>query len=412
MDGSFACPECGNSVEIRGLAPGRQVRCGFCRRLLEIPYLPRADARFRRRRSQRPKWVAWSYAAIGLVAAGLVLTSTFRYVKKQYRSSQDRSIKHLVQSSHQHEADGRIGEALIELDAALDLAAKAGPTTLARLEQERKGRPLLARRDVELVIKRLHSHDPTTFPVGDWLNLIARAERDPDLEALVQPINQEFQSALKHQAATELLAARRALDSNRVAVSFQACDRMAGLFRHLPPDERERAHAETEKIVMQLVSIYGANVAAPDGLFVLGSLSGYASELLPVLSKELENKGYLPVRASSPWRDLWKNARYQLRLEVKERLEGRYPPSQNRLTRIEAHVSLTSTDQFTWDAIATARSTVPLPHLRADIAVAQAPGQERSAEFEKILYDDARGQIKEKFANALSSMPVCPRAAH
>ena len=45
MDGSFACPECGSDVEVRGLAPGRQVRCGFCHRLLEVPYLPRAAGR-------------------------------------------------------------------------------------------------------------------------------------------------------------------------------------------------------------------------------------------------------------------------------------------------------------------------------------------------------------------------------
>ena len=42
MEGSFACPECGTFVEVHGLAPGRQVRCGFCNRLLEVPYLPRA----------------------------------------------------------------------------------------------------------------------------------------------------------------------------------------------------------------------------------------------------------------------------------------------------------------------------------------------------------------------------------
>ena len=40
MDGSFACPECGSTVEVEGLTPGRQVRCEFCQRLLEVPYLP------------------------------------------------------------------------------------------------------------------------------------------------------------------------------------------------------------------------------------------------------------------------------------------------------------------------------------------------------------------------------------
>jgi hypothetical protein len=405
MDGAFACPECGNRVEIRGLAPGRQVRCGFCRRLLEIPYLPRADSGWKRRRFQRPKWVVWSYAAIAIAVAIILSASAFRLLKREYRSSQDRSIKHLVQLSRQHEAEGRLGEALIDLDAALELAEKAGPSTLARLERERKDRPDLARRDVEVILERLRKHDPSTFPVGDWLNLIARAARDRDLESLAQPIEQEFQSALRQQASTDLETAHRAFDSGQVVVSMQACDRIAVLCKHLAPEERDRTFLETEKLVRQLVSARGVYVAPPEGQFVFGALASYGSELLPVLTKGLETKGYLPVHESSPWRDLWKNARYQLRLEVKERLEGRYPPSENRLTRIEARLSLTSTDKFTWDAIPTARSTVPLPHLRADFAVQAGTGSERSAEFEKLLYDDARGQIKEKFAFALTNMP-------
>ena len=67
MDGSFACPECGSSVEVTGLAPGRQVRCGFCNRLLEVPFLPRAaDAPWKRRRFARPKWFIWACAALAV----------------------------------------------------------------------------------------------------------------------------------------------------------------------------------------------------------------------------------------------------------------------------------------------------------------------------------------------------------
>ena len=69
MDGSFACPECGSSVEVGGLAPGRQVRCGFCDRLLEVPFLPRAaDAPWKRRRFGRPKWLNWAWAALAIAS--------------------------------------------------------------------------------------------------------------------------------------------------------------------------------------------------------------------------------------------------------------------------------------------------------------------------------------------------------
>lgn len=69
MEGSFACPECGASVELAGLAPGRQVRCPFCHRFLEVPYLPRTtDKESKRRRFQKPWWVVWAWAALGVAA--------------------------------------------------------------------------------------------------------------------------------------------------------------------------------------------------------------------------------------------------------------------------------------------------------------------------------------------------------
>jgi hypothetical protein len=410
MDGAFACPECGNRVEVRGLAPGRQVRCGFCRRLLEIPYLPRADAGWKRRRFQRPKWVVWSYAALVTLAAVLGATSVWQFAKTQYRSAQDRSIKHLVESSRLHEREGRINQALIDLDAALDLAEKAGPATRARLAREREDRPLLARRDVEHELKRLRERDRSSFTVGLWLNLIARAANDADLEPLVQPIHEQFQAALAEQLAADLELARRSLALGEVARSLEACDRMAGLFKHLSPDERARIHSEAEKIVYQLVSTHGVNVTPPEGKFILGSLASYVSETVPVLVKGLEAKGYLPARESSPWRNLWKNALYTTSLEVKEQLAGSYMLSENRLTRIELHFSLTSTDQFKWDTMPTALSTVPLPRISAYVAAHAAASPERSPEFEKLLYNDARGQVNAKLANALSTMPACPRA--
>ncbi len=123
MDGSFACPECGYKVEVRGLAPGRQVRCGFCHRLLEVPYLPRAaDASWKRQRYARPKWVPWAWIALAAVSALILLTGAVQFLKRQYDSIQDRSISQLFDSARRHEADGRLGEALIDLDTALELA--------------------------------------------------------------------------------------------------------------------------------------------------------------------------------------------------------------------------------------------------------------------------------------------------
>ena len=114
MDGSFACPECGSDVEVR-LAPGRQVRCPFCHRLLEVPYLPRAAGpSWKRRRYKRPKWVPWAWAGLGVLLVVVVAAGLVRILWRQYDSMQDRSINRLLASSQEHETGGRLGEALID----------------------------------------------------------------------------------------------------------------------------------------------------------------------------------------------------------------------------------------------------------------------------------------------------------
>ena len=76
MDQAFACPECGTMVEVGGLAPGRQVRCGFCHRLLEVPFLPRVEASgWRRRKFGRPWWVPWAWGGLGLAAAAVIVVA-------------------------------------------------------------------------------------------------------------------------------------------------------------------------------------------------------------------------------------------------------------------------------------------------------------------------------------------------
>ena len=139
MEGSFACPECGAPVEIHGLAPGRQVRCNFCNRLLEVPYLPRtADSPWRRRRFNRPRWLPWVWAAVVVLFGAIIIAGGAIFFSQQWHSSEDRSISHLVESSRQQEANGAFGPALVDLDAAIDVARRAGPRYIARLEVSRK----------------------------------------------------------------------------------------------------------------------------------------------------------------------------------------------------------------------------------------------------------------------------------
>jgi hypothetical protein len=409
MDGSFACPECGTDVEVHGLAPGRQVRCDFCHRLLEVPYLPRAaDPSWKRRRFRRPKWVRWALAALGIAAVLIVVAVAVRFLKKHHDSAQKRSIDRLLETSRQHEDSGDLNQALIDLDAALDLARNSGWAGPGQLVDHQKRRRALAQRDVEATLDQLAGHERSTFPLGDWLNLITRLPRDADLESFIAPVNKQFQAALKRQVDSQLSTANQSLVAGQAVESFRRCERIAGLIKHLAPEGEAAARSATEKLVTQLVAKYGLTIQPPQGKFVFGTQSSYVSELMPFLVDALEAKGYLADRATSLWHDLWTHALYHVRLDVTERLEGSYMSSQNRLTSIEARLSLTSRGEVLWQMSPKAHSSVPLPKLSTYVSSRLAASQARSDEIEKLLYANARGQIQEQFRRNLANMPACP----
>jgi hypothetical protein len=408
MDGSFACPECGAEVEVRGLAPGRQVRCAFCHRLLEVPYLPRAaGSSWKRRRHARPKWVAWAWVGLCVLLIVVVAAGAVRFLRRQYDSIQDRSINQLLASAQQHETDGRLSEALIDLDAALELADKAGPSWVKRREEERTRRPDLARRDAEAELGRLDRNASSTFRVGDWLNLIARAEHDADLAPVSPKIDEAFQASLHEQTKRELATGRQFLAAGNLSNSMDACDRLAALVKHLSKASQAPVREETRSLVEELVKTAGILVDVHAAEFVYGS-SSYVADMTPVLEKALESKGYLPRRGRSDWRDLWRDSPFQARLDVSETKEGNYLSSENRLTLIHAELTVTSGARQIWQTTPRARSVVPLPGLPAYLASRVAVSPERSDEFERLLYKSARDQIDQKFGTALANMPQCP----
>ncbi len=413
MDGSFACPECGSSVEVAGLAPGRQVRCGFCNRLLEVPFLPRAaDPQWKRRRFARPKWFVWACISLAVVSVALVGAGAFRLVTRQYDSAQQRSINQLLDSSRINEAECRFDQALIDLDTAIEMARKAGPSYLARIDDWARKRPDLARREVQTNIDRLGNGDPSAFRLGNWLTLIARAEKDPDLSTLGESIQQQFLAALNRQAEIELSAARRLEDSGKILDSFASCERIATLLERLSPDKAAVARSKSEEVVIRLISQHGVTIQPPEGHFVFGPQS-YVTGMVPVIVKAFEAKGFLPYRQSSHWRAQWKHARYLATIMVSEKLEGNYLSSANRLTRIEVRLTVTSANQEhpIFQTKPTAFSKVPLPKLPMYLSNRLAMSGERTDELEKLLYDDARGEIDARLAHSLGNMPKCPTSS-
>jgi len=412
MEGSFACPECGTSVELAGLAPGRQVRCPFCHRLLEVPYLPRAgDDHWKRRRFRRPTWVVWAWAVLGIAGAIILSAGALVVLKRHRHSSLERSIHQLLESSRRHESAGRLTEALLDLDAALEMACKADAPVVGSVGEHRHRREDLAKRDARSVVDRLNHAASRPFPLGDWLNLLTRADKDPDLKGMVPEIRDQFQSSLERSIVAELASARKLMEAGQIVAALGACDQSATLIKHLTPSASARLRRDAEDLVSQLVIWHGVSIELPEGEFTFGSQSAYVKEFLPILVQALEAKGYLPYRESSPWKALWDRAQYRVHLRVVEQLEGDYLSSANRLTRIVAHLTLSSRGQVKWQTSPTARSTVPLPKLSALLAGRVASSDHRSEEFERMLYADARGHIDEKVGFALSNMPPCPSEA-
>jgi hypothetical protein len=412
MEGSFACPECGTSVELAGLAPGRQVRCRFCHRLLEVPYLPRAgDNQWKRRRFRRPKWIVWAWAVLGIAGAIILCAGTLVVLKRHHHSSQERSIHQLLESSRRHESAGRLTEALLDLDAALEIACKAEAPVVAPVEEHRHRRGDLAKRDARSVLDRLNHAGSSPFPLGDWLNLLTRADKDPDLKGMAPEIRAQFQSGLERAIAAELGSARKLMEAGQIIAALGACDHSAALITHLAPSASDRVRRDAENLVSQLVIRHGVSIELPEGEFTFGSQSAYVKEFLPILVHGLEAKGYLPYRESSRWKAMWDRAEYRVHLRIVEQLEGNYLSSANRLTRIVAHLTLSSRGQVRWQTSPTARSTVPLPKLSALLAGRVAASDRPSEEFERMLYADARGHIDEKVGFALSNMPPCPLEA-
>ena len=408
MDGFFACPECGSAVEVEGLAPGRQVRCDFCHRLLEVPYLPRVpSAGWKRRRFGRGRWARWAWSVLAVVAVLAAIVSGIRLVKRQYLSAQEGTISRFLASSRKHEAEGRLDQALVDQDAAIDLIRRSGVESRHDIEGERARRDDLARRDAQAALDLLIQHRRSPYPVGDWLNLIARSRKDPALSALGPRIDEEFRRSVRSQGRLELDAARRDLESDRAVDSLAACNRIAALLPHVATQVRSELRQATEELVGRLVETHGVAIETPRGTFVAGSYESYNAHLVPVLIKALEARGYLPYQKSSPWKSAWQKALYQLRLEVSEHLEGNYLSSENRLTRIEARLTLTKGSEEVWKTRPSARTTVPVPGLPVYLSRNLALSPARSEELERLLYDDARGQIETKFVQALGHLKSC-----
>jgi hypothetical protein len=341
--------------------------------------------------------------------SGIALT---RFLDQHQRAALDRSIQELVTSSESKERSGNLDQALIDLDTALNLCSGApglDPSFNGQLKRKRKA---LATREIRAALDRLSRNDARPFPLGDWLNLQARTTSDADLAPLKKEVTEKFQGKVKQRVEADLATARRELESGRAVLAFDLCDGLPRLLSHLAEPDKQRLQHDADQVVSRIIQSHGIFVSPPRGRFLTGSESKYNASMIPSLFKAATAKGYVPQVSSPVWRDRWSEAPYRLTLQVNEGLEGNYLSSENRLTRIEALLTLSYRGKEIWRTTPMARTMVPLPSLPAYLSTRMALSPERIEEFERLLYDNARSLIDAKVAFALSHMPACESHAN
>ena len=414
MDGTFACPDCGNEVEVGGLSPGRQTRCEWCEALIEVPFIPRSPLALRKpggkKAAKLRRHLTW--AGIGAVGALVLIAATAKYVDRQTcRQHEEAAAAHSA-AAIDLEKQGQLDQALAELDEALAMLRGLGSRYRDRLETLQRDRDQLSRRAAEIQLAAVGSLPPDQALLSlETLRL--RVRKEPSLADLVEAIDGEFERTHRRGAEAELAAARRSQSSGAGRAALDHCDKVAKSLEPLTDVKTRRAlHAEAEEIARAIIAAQGLVVEPTRGEFSFGSGREYDALFSHLFEDELGRRDYLIRRPASEWNGLWdSHAPYRLMVEVQERLDGNYLDSENRLTGIEARLFLTRGREAIWrGGPAIGRSPSPIPGLAAYQASQIAVGKRRP-EAERLLYDHARAMFAEKFTIAVRGIPACSKAS-
>jgi len=355
--------------------------------------------------------LGWGAVVVTVIA--LVVGGVSRLMSHRSRIARLETITRLTQSAARQSAAGADGPALIDLDAAIELAGSSDQldscldlATLRRTRQE------TARRDAEKILGDLTGRDDFPRSAGEWLGLRARISRDSDLAAIQRKAEAAFQAQVNRSLESESRSATSSLASREFETALESCLQLDRMLNYAPPDIREQWRNRLETAVAAVVQAAGVVVAESHGELLEGSRHrSYTPELMRTATKALRDQGYVPPPRDVPWRSLWSQAPYRLDLEVVERREGNYHATQNRLARIEVHVTLSTRNAPIWSATSVARSRVPLAEVPTSISNRLAISRERINAFEDLLYADAESLVGAHLAATVQNLPHCPTAS-
>ena len=353
MTGRFACPECGDEVNAPGLAPGRQVRCGGCATLIEVPFFPRVV----RRRSQRPDWRRWGLVGVA-VAIGVIVS--------------------------------------VEAGRALVVLARTARDRVA-------SRGIPERVDVEARLDALKAGDSESATAG-YAQLLGEVAGVPGLADLEAAIRSAREQTWRDSARTDLDDATEVLEEapGRAVV---LCERAIMTADRLERDG-EGFRAEARSLVSRIARRLGVVLEPARGEFLLGSGPAFDEALGPCLVTGLGRRGYVTVGEDSPFRSLWeRDALYRAHLVVDEAWGGNYLESPSRISLIRASIDLSHAGAILWHADLQARTRSPLSEMSAFGASRLILGTEPDPIAEHRFHEDALDVLLGRLATKLQQVP-------
>ena len=417
MGETFACPECGTELHLRGLTPGRQVRCGWCDTWVEVPYLPRAAQRgSRRTRGSRPAWLPWAWVALAVAGVVIVGAGVRRAVRAREQAQVENSLADRTTAAEAAERAGRFDEARATFEEALTVAGQLRYGGAERLETLRKRRDEVARRwargQLDAASKLAETQPAQSVALS--LSVLSRARHDRALDDLSADVRERLDRARLHWVEQDLAAARRAVDADRFVPALDICERLVETASNLSAAVRHPFQQQADALVSEIVSCRGVVLEPTKGQFTFGTTRAYDQALHPILADNLRQRGYVVKPPESSWQALWDTrAPYRVTVTVNEVLGSHYLQSKNRLSALFFRAGMTRDGKVIWEeGPISARTQVPVPSLPAYLASRVAVGNLRSESFERILYENARAALLTRFASTLRNLPdTHPQAA-
>ena len=415
MEGVFACPDCGSEIQVQGLSPGREMRCDWCSARVEVPFIPRAEQIKRLRtigRGRRRFWPRWVWCLVGLLCVMIVAAGLNRWIQARWRSDESDSLAKLIAISEKAEKAGRLDDALVHLEGALVLLKKRNPTVVStELSELTNRRDDLARGDfmkgLEALRKAPHYASVDLEPIiGRGLNLLARARSDSALIDFDDQVVAELDRLRTLWAVSDAIHAEAALKAGEFAKAAEYSEHQYETAEHIPAADRLPQQVMASNRVESIIRRCGLVVEFAPSSYTLGSDKTYAGLLLPSLKSTMIRSGYYPKPSKTVFERQWrKNVPFRLVITIKERREGAYYQSANRLSYLQSQLEFLRGDRRLMLQTANAQSAVPLPGLATFVANRVALGTQRSAEFERMLYENARSALLERLGLSFKSLP-------